>query len=43
MDCATGVGCAAGRIYIRSGEDATGSGLFLGWAMALGSKFIGIG
>ena len=29
------IGCAAGRIY-------TGSGLFLGWAVALGSKFMGI-
>ena len=39
VDCAAG----EGRIYTRSGEDATGSGLFLGWAMALGSKFMGIG
>ena len=39
-----GVDCAAseGRIYTRSGEDAVSSGLFLGWAMALGSKFMGI-
>ena len=29
------IGYAAGRIY-------TGSGLFLGWAMAHGSKFMGI-
>ena len=39
VDCAAG----EGRIYTRSGEDAAGSGLFLGWAMALGSKFMGIG
>ena len=32
MDCAAGVG----RIY-------TGSGIFLCWAVALGSKFMGIG
>ena len=40
-----GVNCAAceGRIYTGSGEDAAGSGLFLGWAMALGSKLMGIG
>ena len=40
-----GVDCAAGegRIYTGLGEDATGSGLFLGWVMALGSKFMGIG
>ena len=30
MDYAAGVGCAAGRIYTGSGEDAAGSGLFLG-------------
>ena len=30
MDCAAGVGCAAGRVYTGSGEDAAGSGLFLG-------------
>ena len=34
---------AAGRIYIRSGEDVAGSGLILGWAMALGYRFMGIG
>ena len=33
---ASGVNCVVGRIL-------TGSGLFLGWAVALGSKFIGIG
>ena len=40
-----GVDCAAGegRIYTGSGEDVVGSRLFLGWAMALGSKFMGIG
>ena len=40
-----GVDCAAGegRIYTGSGEDAAGSGLFLGWAMTLGFKFMGIG
>ena len=43
MDCAARVGCVAGRIYTRSGEDVAGSGLFLGWAIALGSKFMGIG
>ena len=42
MDCVVRVGCAPSRIYTRSGEDAAGSGLFLGWAMALGSKFMGI-
>ena len=30
------IGCVAGSIY-------TGSGLFLGWAVTLGSKFMGIG
>ena len=40
MDCATG----EGRIYTGSGEDTAGSSrLFLGWAMALGSKFMRIG
>ena len=33
---ALGIGCAAGR-----GSMCTGSGLFWGWAVALGSKFIG--
>ena len=28
------IGCATGRVY-------TSSGLFLGWAVALGSKFMG--
>ena len=35
--------CAACKIYTRFGEDDAGSGLFLGWAMALGFKFMGIG
>ena len=26
---ASGVGCAAGRVYTRSGEGASGSGLFV--------------
>ena len=43
VNCAAGVNCATGRVYIGSGEDAAGSGLSLGWAMALGCKFIGIG
>ena len=33
-----GVDCAAGE-----GKIYTGSGLLLGWAVALGSKFMGIG
>ena len=40
---ASGVNCVAGKVYIGSGEDDAGSGLSLSWAMALGSKFIGIG
>ena len=32
----------AGRIYIRPGEDAAGSGFILGSAMALGYRFMGI-
>ena len=35
---ALGVACGAGV-----GRMLTGSGLFLGWAVALGSKFLGIG
>ena len=35
---ALGVACGAGV-----GRMLTGSGLFLGWAVALGSKFMGIG
>ena len=30
---ASGVGCAAGRIYTRLGEDAYGSWLFVAWAV----------
>ena len=40
---ALGIGCAAGRVYTWSNEGATGSGLFLSWAVALGSKSIGFG
>ena len=38
------VDCAAGedRIYTRPGEDAAGSGLFLGWAMALDPNLWGL-
>ena len=41
-ECAAGVNCAAGRVYTGFWEEAAGSGLSLGWAMALGSKFIRI-
>ena len=34
----SGVACGAGV-----GRMLTGSGLFFGWAVALGSKFMGIG
>ena len=37
-DGVSGVACGAGV-----GRMLTGSGLFLGWAVALGSKFMGIG
>ena len=30
---ALGVGCGAGRVYTRSGEGASGSGLFIAWAV----------
>ena len=30
MDCGVGVGCAVGRIYTGSREDAAKSGMFLG-------------
>ena len=40
---ALGYECAAGVVYTRSEEDAVGSGLSLGWEMALESKLIGIG
>ena len=39
MDCTVG----EGRIYTGLGEDAADSGLFLGWVMAIGFKFMGIG
>ena len=42
MNYAAGVNCAAGRVYTGSGGDAAGSGLSLGWAMTLGSKFMEI-
>ena len=32
-----------GCIYTRSTEGGTSSGLFLGWAVALGSKSMGFG
>ena len=45
LDLPLGAGAAGfdfsageGRIYTWLSEGATGSGLFLGWAMALGSK-----
>ena len=34
---ASGVGCAAGRIYTRLGEDASSSGLFVAWAVDFGA------
>ena len=40
---ALGVNCAGGRVYTGSREDATGTVLFLGWAMAPGYRFMGIG
>ena len=43
---ASGILCwdsAAGRIYTWSVEGATGSGLFMSWAVALGSKSMGFG
>ena len=43
FECAAGVGCDTGRVYTRSREDAAGSVLFLGWAMAPGYRFMGIG
>ena len=30
---ASGVGCAVGRVYTRAGEGASGSGLFMAWAV----------
>ena len=39
FEFAAGGGC----IYTRSAEGGTSSGLFLGWAVALGSKSMGFG
>ena len=39
FEFAVGGGC----IYTRSAEGGTSSGLFLGWAVALGSKSMGFG
>ena len=30
---ASGVGCAAGKVYTRSGEGASGSGLVMAWVV----------
>ena len=40
-----GVDCAAGegRMYIWSVEGATGNGLLVAWAVAVGFSFMGIG
>ena len=45
FDFVAGVGCGAGGdcIYTRSAEGGTSSGLFWGWAVALGFNFMGIG
>ena len=50
MDSALGAGASGvvyasgvGKMYTWSKEDAAGSGLFLGWAMAPGYRFMGIG
>ena len=42
---ASEVGCGAGegRIYTWSVEGATGSGHLVGWGVALGFSFMGIG
>ena len=42
---ASGVGCASGvgRIYTWSVEGATGSGLLVAWAVALGFNSVGNG
>ena len=40
MDCAAGVGCAAGRVYTRSGEGASSSGQFVAWAVDFWSSSI---
>ena len=42
-ECDACVNCAAGRVYTGFWEEAAGSGMSLGWGMALGSKFIRIG
>ena len=50
LDLALGAGAAGveivagvGSMYTWSAEGATGSGLFLSWAVALGSKSMGFG
>ena len=48
LDLALGAGAigfdfAVGSMYTWSVEGATGSGLFLSWAVALGSKSMGFG
>ena len=50
LDLALGAGAAGfdfsagvGSMYTRSAEGGTSSGLFLGWAVALGSKYMGFG
>ena len=42
---ASGVGCAAcvGKIYTWSVEGATGSGLFVAWAVVVGFNSVGNG
>ena len=50
LDLPLGAGAAGfdfsagvGSMYTWSSEGATGSGLFWGWAVALGFNFMGIG
>ena len=44
VDCAAGEGSmCSDKVYIRSVEGATGSGLLVGWAVAMGFSFMGIG
>ena len=50
LDLSFGAGAAGfdfisgvGSMYTWSSEGATGSGLFWGWAVALGFNFMGIG
>ena len=50
LDLALGAGAVGfefvagvGNMYTWSAEGATGSGLFLSWAVALGSKSMGFG